>query len=705
MTNDRTVFWRTNERAAALFSDLLDRAGRRVYDDDFLAQLAAYREEDGSPVHADIFAAEYLLAHDDAAGALLCGERAFHARTLEPRVWQVLERAYASCGRWADALIMRAHTARFRNVPLTLEGCPAEAVTEDLLDRLSVAMGKPGYAPIAVSRLSYDPKEGLTAASTCFMGEFLPQQTSDLPPYYVGVYTEQEQQGTKAWLLSAIRNAKDFAYYLAGDLNFDLIRGARAPGRANIDLAPGQSVVLPVLGSAEFQQLRVKTPSIDKETPLAVATPNFFRLTEQTELSSDHNFIVGTPIQVGHSSTRRPLVLNICADALPWRILRDHFAQWMPNAARFFARGAIFDQHFSVSEYTHPSLPSIETGLYPHHNQILTNNAAVISLPQEIITLSERMRGLGYATASLMGDGIGIYNEATRGYDRLIVTGYRLSAYEGIERTIRHLEGMRDTDQFILLHVMDVHPWPYPRFQITSSVQARLPLAQRLSGAEGSDPSPYLRRTELSMETCIQGIRDLDRALGTLFSYLEEHYAPNEYLVSLYSDHGVPVFSENHYIVSPDLTHAAWMMRGAGVPEGIIADELTSTVDIYPALGHLLGFPVSTNTDGVLPQLFGGPGREITYSNSLFPTRTYCLRARSKTHTFHLETSAPVRPNATVDLSRAVTAFYPRAHEGEQAYETDSAELRSFFYPRVRKFLDGIGNNGEVFSSAEGDTK
>ena len=146
------------------------------------------------------------------------------------------------------------------------------------------------------------------------------------------------------------------------------------------------------------------------------------------------------------------------------------------------------------------------------------------------------------------------------------------------------------------------------------------------------------------------------------------------------------------------MTHAVWMMRGAGVPAGIVADELTSAVDIYPTLAHLCGFPVGDSVDGVLPRLFGGTGRDIAYSNSLYPGRTYCLRARTRTHTFHLETEDGVAPNGTVDLARAVTAIYPRTHEGIAGYEVDSPALRAFFYPRVRAFLQGIGSNGEVFS-------
>ncbi len=695
MTDNLSVFWQNNERARALFYDLLDRTQRNAYDDDFLARLAAYREAGGDAVHADIFAAQYLLYEGDAESAALCGERAYKKRPTSLAVCKVLACTYTALCRPTDALVMEGRAAKLTDRPLQTN-CPPELLTAEVLDRLSVAMGKPSYAPMALSRMSYDAAAGFTAHEGVFAGEFLPQETDIHPPYYVATYTEQEQQGNKAWLLHTIEDAKGFAENVGGEFVYDLIRARRAPGRAEITLAAGQEVVLPVLGVQGFQRLHMKTDSLEKDTPLSPATPNFFRLTERTTLSSDHAFLVGTPISVGHSPQRRPLVLNLLADALPWEILGAHFAEWMPNTARFFARGVIFDQHFSVSEYTYPSLPTIETGMYPHHSHIF-NDKIAISLPPEYVTLSERMRTLGYATASLMGDGIGVYNGTTRGYDRLLISGYRTLAYEGVERTIRHLEGMRDVDHFIFLHAMDAHPWPYPLFQVTASVQARLSLTERLSGAEGSEPSPYLRSTPLSIAACQQGIRNLDRALGTLFSYLEQNYAPEEYLVNLYSDHGVPVFSKGHFIVSPAMTHSTWMMRGAGVPEGARTDELTSAVDIYPALAHLLGFPVDDNVDGVLPRVFGGTGREIAYSNSLYPGRPYCLRARTRTHTFHLESEDGVAPNGTVDLARAETAIYPRAHEGEAGCEVDSPELRAFFYPRVRAFLQGIGNNGEQF--------
>ena len=53
--------------------------------------------------------------------------------------------------------------------------------------------------------------------------------------------------------------------------------------------------------------------------------------------------------------------------------------------------------------------------------------------------------------------------------------------------------------------------------------------------------------------------------------------------------------------------------------------------------------------------------------------------------------------DGTVDLGAAQVAIYPRAHEREAEYGVDSPEVRTFFYPRVRAFLQGIGSNGEQF--------
>ena len=694
MPNELTSFWRNDEYTQGLFYDLLARAEQDAYDDDFLMQLAAYREAGGDAAHADIFAAQYLLVSGDAENAVTCGERAFRMRPAEPAVWSVLSRAYLEAGRHADALVMQGYALNFFHVPIALN-IPASVLTQETLDRLSIAAGKANYAPYALSRMRYSPETGLEAESSVFFAEFLPVSQHITPAYYVAAYAEQEVLGNKHWLMNAIRHTPGLAENVGGDFTFDIMRGTRVPKEAAIHVAQGTEIIVPVIGTAAGQTLRAQT-TVSDVAPLNPTALNYFRLNEDTALSSEEDFIVGTPIHIGHCPTRRKLVLNILLDALPWEVMGASFANDMPHTAHFFTRGTTFHQHFSVHEYTYPSLPTIETGMYLQHTGIFSEWQA-IELREEIITIAERARSAGYATSNLVGDAIGIYNGVTRGYDRLIVSPYRLPACEGVERTIRYLDGCGDADHFIFLHISDIHPWNSDLFQIPAAAQMRLPLADRLPDAKAHVPSPYLRPSGFYQAAFRQSVHSADRTLGMLFSYIEEHYDPADYLVSLYSDHGVSIFSPNPYIVDAPLTHAAWMMRGAGVPEHAVVDDLTSAVDIYPTLCALLGFPVDAPVDGILPRIFGGAGREIAYSNSIFPRKEYFLAARSRDYTLCLETPNVASVSGTIDLQYAKAEIYPRAYEKEAGYEIDDPALRAFFYPRVREFLKGIASNGEAF--------
>ena len=139
------------------------------------------------------------------------------------------------------------------------------------------------------------------------------------------------------------------------------------------------------------------------------------------------------------------------------------------------------------------------------------------------------------------------------------------------------------------------------------------------------------------------------------------------------------------------------MVRGAGVPEGVVTDELTSSVDLYPTLAHLCGFPAAQDIDGNLPAVFGGTPRDAALSMSIFPGQTFKLAVRSHEHTLRVETQGFVDEDGTADFADAKAAIYPRAHENEEGYAVDSPALRAFFYPRAREIVRAIANNGEFW--------
>ena len=702
MQDDFTVFWRNDEYAYKLFYDLLDRSEHGAYDDDFLVQLAAYREAAPDSERADIFAARYLLAQNDPAGAALCGERAFRRCTMSTAAWNVLAAAHRQLGNTADAAVFESYAYRFDHGQAPT--CSPE-INAAALARLTRAMNGCLDAPLTKGRAAVE-NNTLTFHPDVFVGEYLPVTVPDgSDRFWVGTYADGGFLSDRGYMIADVRAKDWFHDNICRDFPFDLQKAHEVKGTVQIEVPEGRAVILPLGGTAPLQELIAQTPSHDDQLAyLGKWSYSHLRLAETTTLTCEDgtSFAVGTPILLGHSPARKKLVLNILVDALPWNVVREHFAAWMPSIARFFARGTIFDQHFSTSEYTYPALPAIETGRYAHHTQLFDAEASY-ELAPEILTLAECMKDLGYYTAAPMTSPDGVYNGVMRGYDRLITATWQLPSLIGADRMIRHIEAFGEADLFAFLHLSDVHPWDAMGFCFAPAVETRLPLSQRLFAWEKATASVRLPDFEIYKAQFHAGLREVDRNIGGLLSYIENHYADDEYIVSLYSDHGSSVFTPRAEgaeldVIGENSTCAAWMMRGAGVPEGVRAQELTSIADLYPTLGHLCSFPVSPDIDGRLPAVFGGRGRDTVCSFSMYPGQTYKLAMRTHEYALRLETRGPVLGDGTADFADAAVGIYPRGHELEHDHALDSAELRAFFWPRARDFVRGFANNAEYFS-------
>ena len=704
MNEDNRVFWHNNEQASALFYDLLARSEQDAYDDNFLMQLAAYREAAPTSERADIFAAKYLLHHGDAENAAVCAERAYRKRPVNREIWLLMAESYARLDRPVDALTMYGYAYGLYLSP----EIPMELLMrggKDGLDRLSIAAGIGTGAPMTQNRAFLAGADHvLDFQLDAFVGEYLPLT----PPegsarYWVAAYVDNAFLSDQSQLIEKMRHTDVFVDRMQRDYPFCLQRAQEVRGRVTIEVPEGAEVILPIAGTEPLQELTIASKS---QPPASAYLGKWafsqFRLTETTEITpaSDAVYAVGTPIRLGHSPARRKLVLNILIDGLAWNIARTHFPDAMPNIAHFFARGTIFDQHFSTSECTYPSLPVIETGRYPIHTQVF-NERNSHELPLDMMTLSECMTDLGYYAAAPMGAADPIYSGTLRGYDQLNTTGWKLLSAEAVDRTIMQLEAFDETDQFLHLHVADVHPWNAKGFKFHPAVETHLPLSERLFDTDEHIASVRLPKLKIYQEQFWQSLRRADRNLAQLLTYIEEHYAEEEYLVSVYSDHGNSIFSAPVNgvmdVIAENSTRALWMMRGAGVPEGRIVDELTSSADLYPTLGALCGFPAAEDIDGNLPAVFGGKERDAVYSMSMFPGQTYKLAVRTHDFALRLETQEKVDEDGTVNFADARVGIYPRTHELEEDCAVDSAELRAFFYPRARSIARAIANNGEFW--------
>ena len=702
MQDDFTVFWRNDEYAYKLFYDLLDRSERGAYDDDFLVQLAAYREAAPDSERADIFAARYLLHHGDAENAALCGERAYAKRPVNLEIWKILATAYRKLGKEFDAVGMAGHILGMYPEEKIDTDLPKENVYEALL-RFSMNANNSASAPLLTNRASIE-NSCLTSDFDIFLGEEIPlSMPAESDRFWVGTFVDEGFLSAMATVYEPLRHNPNFIINNR-DVTFDIQKAHETTGTVHIDIPAGKSAVVPIAGTEFCQDFTICTKTAEQKGYLGKWAFSYFKFDESVTLSSkeDQPFAVGTPIVPGHSPQRKKLVLNILVDGFSWPAARAVFAAHMPRIARFFSRGVIFDQHFSVSEYTLPSLPSIETGRYPQHTRVF-NQRDSHEMPLNIQTISEQMSSLGYYCTAPLVSGQGLYYGSYRGYHRLIANGGFTPAYEGTERTLRTLEAFRDTDQFIFFHATDVHPLNIQTpIKFSTEAEISMPLADRFVPLDPSVSSVRTPRLPIYLKQFLVSLHHIDRNIGELLSYIEEHYSEDEYIISLYSDHGCALLDPSATHSEIDFvgeygTGSAWMMRGAGVPKGVTVQDLTSSVDIYPTLGHLCGFPVAESVDGRLPAVFGGQPRTVVCSASQYPSQTYKLAVRSHDHVLRLETREPVDEDGTVDFADAQVGIYPRGHECEEEYRLDAEALRAFFYPYARSFVKETANNGEFW--------
>lgn len=664
----------------SVFAELQKRIHNQQFDDEYLLLAIKFRELYPESAGFEIFYGFYALAHGNVQVAFEQARIAFCKRRLNDKVWQLLLTCYEKMGNNQATAYFQGLRRKFYQVPLTIDIQDKES-----LDLLSLAMGVANYAPFAAQR-TYIQDGELKQGAAVFAGEYLPSLEPD--SYWVGVYAEQESTRGKNWLLEILQYHEDFALRCGVDFIFDIQRASVA--KSKVVAADRRKGFLAIAGTENEQEVNFQTGDTMLKAKLSKWMFQYFRVDEPTTVSSEKDMVLGKFIPLGHSPKRKKVVLHILIDAMSWAAQKERDYQDVPNIMRFFQQGIIFNDHFSVSEYTYPSFATIETGLTPHHSQLFHEQAAV-KLDRHYVTMSEQMQRLGYYCVNVMGSGDGITNGATRGYDRLLTTTYSTPAYEGVERTIRHLEAFGECDQFLLLHVMDVHPWRVKDFQVPITTQTGLALSGRLAGYDESRLSVYIPNTPLYEKANIDGVRNVDRALGSLFRYLEEHYAEDEYVVQLYSDHGCSVYDEKPYLMSDHHVGAAYMVRGAGVPKRGIVNELTSGLDIYPALGHLAGFTVPDYVDGNLPAELGGVEREYVISNTMYPGQTFKMAVRTKEYECQLQTRDLLTVDGTVDMGTATYEIYRRTGNKERV---DFPELREYFSAVIHDYTKSFDNHG-----------
>ena len=522
MQEQENLGWDTGEEDA-LGLWLREAVREGAYTEEYCTKLEAYDKVTKNRAAVFYFTARLAFALGEMEEAHRLPHEAYRRRKISHKIWQLLFEIGDALGLDEEAIFFKALCQKNMelDVPLPIfqEARWQDAFFCGMLD-VQLAPFRFDFVERA------DGSRNLDLVSA--LGQFLLNEWhgAECRRYYCGVYNAEDLFHVRARRLDLLKRSDGS---LADDycgMVFDVMKAGRAEGSVEV----AEKCILPVAVTQEEQRIDVADVRNEGSILSGRGEFRFLRLEGGTKVSSAEPFIVAAPILPGHSPRRKKLVLNLLLDGLSWQAMRARDFRSVPNLMRFFSDGVIFNNNYCVAEYTFVSLGTIETGMMPHRSQVVWDKPMFV-IDKEIKTLSEQMKDLGYYCVNVMGDGRGIYDGVTRGFDRLIANPYLAQpAYDGVARTIEHLEAFDECDNYVFLHVGDAHSTPATIAPLALKTQTHIPW-QHTRVMPGDDVSVRLPYNDVYGYDNPHRIEMMDRELGRLFDYIEEHYAPDEYII------------------------------------------------------------------------------------------------------------------------------------------------------------------------------
>jgi arylsulfatase A-like enzyme len=262
--------------------------------------------------------------------------------------------------------------------------------------------------------------------------------------------------------------------------------------------------------------------------------------------------VVALPLLHGcHREPRRPNLLLLVVDCLRGDELSiaGYPRPTTPHIDALAREGTRFSRAHAQASWTRPSLPSILTGLYPSEHGLLDlaedPDAPSAALDDSVLTLAERLKAAGYATAMVgeqhqLSPRFGLQ----QGFDV-----WQPKAGDGANIQRRFLEWQAGLPPkapfFAYLHYLELH-WPYcPPKELRGSFDegpSRLNLCQDWRGLRDDMRSgKYVVTDEdrrLMRARYDEDVVAVDRLLGRLVDELKERGLYDDTLILVTGDHG-----------------------------------------------------------------------------------------------------------------------------------------------------------------------
>ncbi len=367
----------------------------------------------------------------------------------------------------------------------------------------------------------------------------------------------------------------------------------------------------------------------------------------------------GSPTPRSASPGARPNVILIVIDTLR----ADHLGAYgyekrtSPNIDLFGKDSTVFENAFAQSSWTKPSVASLLTGLLPRSH---TANRREDALPDEALSLAERLLALGYRTVGFVtntnvASEFG-FAQGFETYELLLDPDERLGyARAGVlvSRALAWLADERRGPFFLYLHATD----PHDPYTFTPGGKETVGSTDFMEALEAFDtPSTPALQKEL-LDLYDEKIRYADGELGKLFDKLRDSGLYERSLIVLVSDHGEEFFEHGWWrhgkTLYQEQLHVPFVVKW---PQGTKArgrmSAVVQHVDLVPTVLDVLGEPkasdlpgrslaASADGDPIVWSYLRSDGREV---------ESVIYRGRKLLRTFVYDREAPAF--ALFDLTR-----------------------------------------------------
>lgn len=450
-----------------------------------------------------------------------------------------------------------------------------------------------------------------------------------------------------------------------------------------------ETFLLPIASKEIENKIQIQSKTTKESITAQIVTKNhfnYFRIDDDVTIETEKPVILGEPVPLQHDASRKKLVISLFVDGISQKLLQEEgLQQVMPNTYAFFSKGMMCENFFTTSDWTYPSLASFVTG-YTLPQHMMFHPILNKPLPEDTKTVFEYLKDGGYYTTMINGDwrSSGTYGY-TQGIDRYVAQNglyYRME--QGISDAIEHIDAFRETDQYLWITAADLHDIA-DEYDLATGIQTQLPLSARQT-AEKSLTSVKQNYSPQKRTAYIRALQMADLRFQSLYDYIESHYEEEEFIVTLFGDHG------QTYLLPPEEHHLAryhsnvgFMVRGGGYTG--TCKEYMSAVDYPNILCKLANVGTAvTGTEGQLPKVFGGEKeRAFTITETIHPNDPYMVSLHGKDHTFYLTTE-----NVITNDGRLASGSFTANLVDAEGKQMERPELVDYYINYLREHLKYI---------------